>query len=206
MATLNLEQFYRSVNRVAIPSMTNLAYGAAKSKFDAAKRDLLEEFDDSNVTQEIADGPEADNDSGTLNGADGNLYTFIGFDKSKEEPEATIENLRNLIEDKTILTKKPISVEASKNNISYSFRVKIPKREEILEQTRMRWENGRSWAYAIEEGISGLSHYIFHLYFKSPPSYSTGGLQKKKEIKGRTAFYTPAPYIKTFLKNFLARF
>jgi len=206
MATLNLEQFYRSVNRVAIPSMTNLAYGAAKSKFDSAKRDLLEEFDDSDVTQEIAEGPEAENDSGTLNGADGNLYSFIGFDKSKESPETTVENLRNLIVDKTILTKKPISVEANQKNIAYSFKVSIPKRDEILEQTRMRWENGRSWAYAIEEGISGLSHYIFHLYFRSPPSYSTAGLQKKNEIKGRSAFYTPVPYIKTFFKNFLARF
>ena len=48
-----------------------------QDKFNAIKNQLIQEFLNHPITQEIKAGPNASNSSGTLNGK-GNLFSFIG--------------------------------------------------------------------------------------------------------------------------------
>ncbi|MCP4923918.1 MAG: hypothetical protein GY915_07830, partial [bacterium] len=55
----------------------------AKRKFKRIKAEMIKEFLSHPVTQEILEGPNAPNISGTLGGAT-NLFAFIGFDAGED--------------------------------------------------------------------------------------------------------------------------
>ncbi|MCX5658064.1 MAG: hypothetical protein NTZ48_07615, partial [Candidatus Omnitrophica bacterium] len=58
-------------------SVKRAAYNKAYGMFYYAKTSMMDEFDESLITQEIQAGPRAENISDTLGGY-GNLYSFIG--------------------------------------------------------------------------------------------------------------------------------
>ena len=57
------------------------------------RNEMLEEFDKHLVTEEIMMGPTALNISGTLQGGEGNLFSYIGFEKRS----TPIKDLRSLL-------------------------------------------------------------------------------------------------------------
>tara|TARA_R110000744_G_scaffold60527_2_gene125378 strand:+ start:548 stop:1135 length:588 start_codon:yes stop_codon:yes gene_type:complete len=151
------------------------AFSKVRKEFEKKKITLIESFNAHPVTKEIEAGPTASNESGTL-GSYGNLYSFIGFIAGT----TPTSQLRKILRKRTLLKKNPkISSRGSKMNIVYT--IEIPSEAEITAVTPMPWEGGRSWAYGIERGISGLGFYV---YKKWKTSRSGEAIQSQKKQRG----------------------
>jgi len=171
------------------PAVRRAAYDKAYGLFKQAKRRMLAEFDRHPITQELNEGPEAVNMSGTLGGY-GNLFSFIGF----PEGDNPTEPLRSLLEQTDF--KQTVY-----RNGSWYFKVILPTREAIENATQMPWELGNSWAFAVERDISGLSHYM---YKKWEAGRSGMGIQLPYENL-EDATFTGKPYITEILNHFRER-
>lgn len=158
----------------------------AEKKVDAEKSKLIDAFDNHEVTKEIAAGPKASNTSNTLGGY-GNLFSFIGFE-ANTDPIAPVKDLLNEIEIKNIKV----------NADGYSVSVKYPSQNEIKKVTPLPFENGRSWAAGIEDGISGFTQYI---YTKFLDGRSKQGVQSEK-TKGVGSF-KKQEYLNSLLQDFI---
>lgn len=158
----------------------------AEKKVDAEKSKLIDAFDNHEVTKEIAAGPKASNTSNTLGGY-GNLFSFIGFE-ANTDPIAPVKELLNEIEVKNIKV----------NTDGYSVSVKYPSQNEIKKVTPLPFENGRSWAAGIEDGISGFTQYI---YTKFLDGRSKQGVQSEK-AKGVGSF-KKQEYLNSLLQDFI---
>lgn len=159
---------------------------SAKNKYLENKEIFLKNFDDHPVTQEIADGATASNQSQTLNGI-GNLFSFIGF-YSSDNP---IGDLRVALEKNFLFKRKN-----SKDKIQ--FMINYPSLEKIKPQTPMPWENGRSWVVGIEKGISGFSSYM---YKKFVQGRSQEGLQSQNKVRGNS--FRPTKYMTELIGDFI---
>jgi hypothetical protein len=155
------------------------------------KKEYISEILDHPVSKELADGPEAENISNTLNG-EGNLYSFIGFDAG----DRPIENLIDIVDRNTRV--QPIK---SKGDV-FNFQVYTPSLDELKGYTPMPFEGGNSWLKGIEKGISGFSNYLYGLLF--PTSRSGRGIQSKNKI--RRISYKPTKYFSVLYKNFIESF
>jgi hypothetical protein len=158
----------------------------AEKKVDTEKFKLISAFDNHEVTKEIASGPKASNTSGTLGGY-GNLFSFIGFE-ANSDPITPVKELLNEIEVKNIKV----------NADGYSVSVKYPSQNEIKKVTPLPFENGRSWAAGIEDGISGFTQYI---YTKFLDGRSKQGVQSEK-AKGVGSF-RKQDYLNSLLQDFI---
>jgi hypothetical protein len=153
------------------------------------KADLLSEFSEHPVTQELEGGESASNISNTLGGY-GNLFSFIGF-KSGSTPTARVKTLlRNISVNKTV------KVSGDKLNVT----VKIPSREELEGASKIPWENGRSWLFDMNKSISGLGSYI---YGRFNSSRSGTGIQTKINFGKRV--FSPVSYFESMYNNFVKR-
>jgi len=165
-------------------SVKNAAIKIANQRVEEEKQNLIREFSAHPVTQELEGGENANNSSGTLGGY-GNLFSFIGF-RVGENPTDRVKDLLNRIS-----VQKRVQVQNNK----FIFRVNIPSKDELITATKMPWENGRSWLFSIEQGISGLGSY---LYGKFEVSRSTSGIQTRKNYTNRV--YRPTKYF-SFIYN-----
>ena len=161
-----------------------------KRTFEEGKRQLLAQFDNHPVTQEIAAGADSENISGTLNGR-GNLFSFIGFPLGS----APIVELRDILVTRLTLGNPVVS--QSNEGISYRFPVNVPL-DEIYESTPLPFEVGNSWVAGIEQGISGFSNF---LYVAAKASRSGKGIETKNIISGQD--FKPTPYLLAMLKTFI---
>jgi len=167
-------------------SVKNAAIKIANQRVEEEKQNLIQEFSAHPVTQELEGGENADNSSGTLGGY-GNLFSFIGF-RVGENPTDRVKDLLNRIS-----VQKRVQVQNNK----FIFRVNIPSKDELITATKMPWENGRSWLFSIEQGISGLGSY---LYGKFEVSRSTSGIQTRKNYTNRV--YRPTKYFSSIYNKF----
>ena len=71
------------INKKSGAFLKNSFEAKVLSSFEKVKSEMIEEFLDHKVTQEIIAGPTADNISGTLGGY-GNLFSYIGFNEGDE--------------------------------------------------------------------------------------------------------------------------
>lgn len=193
----NRQQIAKEI-RPAYPSLTPLALNNAKREFDAAKADLIREFLEHDVTQEIKGGNTANNISHTLDR--GNLFSFIGFEEGTEDE--VIANVVEELEEKTYLEEGLVGKPVVNNNvIEYRFRAYTPNKGDLEEVSKMPWDEGQSWLYGIEEGISGFGQYIFHKFFSKGRSHT--GLQK--EGIEQSGDFKPTSYITALIDKFRAR-
>jgi hypothetical protein len=147
-------------------------YSQLEKQIEKIKQEIIEEFENHPVTQEINGGIAASNISNTLDGVT-NLYSFIGF-----------ENGDNPLD--------PIREELKKINLKYTtnskgelvFSVEFPTAKDIFKVTPMPWATGRSWSQGIELGISGLGYYIK----KTKNSRSGLGIQSQTPIRNGVRF------------------
>ena len=158
----------------------------AEKKVNTEKFKLINAFDNHEVTKEIASGPKAANTSGTLGGY-GNLFSFIGFE-ANSDPITPVKELLNEIEVKNIKV----------NADGYSVSVKYPSQNEIKKVTPLPFENGRSWAAGIEDGISGFTQYV---YTKFLDGRSKQGVQSDR-AKGAGSF-RKQDYLNSLLQDFI---
>lgn len=163
----------------------------ATDAIEIEKEKYINQIEDHPVSQEILNGPTAANLSRTLDG-EGNLFSFIGFEKS----DNPIDKIKSLIKNNTFIKFKDV-----KNGI-FNFSVFTPSLEEIYEKSPMPFEGGKSWVKGIEKGISGFSNYLYGLIFQE--SRSGRAIQSKNKI--RKSNFKPRPYLSKLYKNFLDRF
>ncbi len=204
MATyLNIQHAATAVAKTMLRSRSNLAFGAALSKFNKNKRELLESFNNHEVTKEIEEAENSGdpitvgNSSGLLDGK-GNLFTFLGFSIGRKP----IAELRAFLEGSLPKLENRPKVRVNNNIITFSFDVKLPKQSEIEAATLLEWENGNSWVRGIERGVSGFSNYIYWKRILNNPevSRSTGGTQAANNLRATNMSTTP------YLLKMLGRF
>lgn len=162
----------------------------AQKEFKKIKAEMMAEFLGNPVTQEIMEGPQAPNISGTLGGVS-NLFAFIGFDAG-ENPIAPI---LALLENTTLEYKQEVAAK----NIGVSFNVTLPTAEDIFAITPLPWATGRSWAQGIERGLSGLGYLL-----RKNKGRSGAAIQSRVKVRGGKFHNTP--YISAFLKKYRKRF
>jgi len=152
---------------------------------DEIKKQMINEFMDHPVTEEILNGYNASNSSGTLGGY-GNLFSFIGFEEN-DSPILPILDILGRVE-----------VRVSKNTSSpiVVATIFMPTAKDIFQITPMPWASGRSWARGIESGISGLGHYI-NVYGSGR---SGSGIQT--ENKMRSGRFNSTPYISSLINKY----
>lgn len=180
----------------------NFAYIAAQTRFNQAKRDLLNDFDNDPVNQEIKEGYDS-NESKYV--SRGNLYSFIGFNANVEP----IEDLRKFIDENIVLEKQPY-FDTKGNRFNYNFPVQYPTLEELYEETSMdkyanNYPNSRSFIELMRNGLNNIGQYIFHRYFNDKYSRSTTGLQNK-EAKLGGQFISVPDYIISIFNKFKSKF
>lgn len=191
----NIELFTTAIGNNK--DIRNIMAKRAEELIDNNKKELLTSLNLHPVTQEIEEGVDAENISGTLDGY-GNLFSFIGF-KSGDKP---IQKLRTFLRS-SIKLKSKTAIDISKENggklLHFTFQVKVPTDEELAAQTKMPWESGRSWLFDISRGISGFSRFIS----KKMRGRSKGGIEAKKNL-GRGAFRNTSywnPIWNAFIKS-----
>lgn len=165
-----------------------------KNKIEKIKKNFIQEFKDHPITVEIMAGPMAENISGTLNG-NGNLFSFIGFEKDSD-PIQPIINVLNSLE-----------IKIRKSNDNVFIYIKFPTPEDIWEVTPMPWQSGRSWAKGIESGISGLNYYLFYDKPKKIIDIvSRSGTAVQSSKRNNLGRYIPTKYISDLLKKYKTKF
>lgn len=168
-------------------------YNKVNQAFLRKKQELISNFENHPVTQEIRAGVDAANTSGTLFGGYGNLYTFIGFYAGDDPTQIVVQAFRN----QTRLIKKA-EVYIKGNRVYYDYRVVYPDKDNLADISPMPWEGG-SWLLNIEKGISGLGYYMYTNFTNQ--SRSGRGIQSKSQVRGGGVFKRVS-YISAILRSF----
>jgi len=162
-----------------------------KKEFKRIKAEMIKEFLQLPVTQEILQGPYGSNISGTLSGAT-NLFAFIGFDRGEQPIIPILSRFEAVnIQYKKALKRKVIGAE---------YYVNLPTPDEIFALTPLPWAAGRSWAQGIERGISGLGF----LLRKNNKGRSGAAIQTRVKVRGGK--FKNVPYMSAFLNKYKKRF
>lgn len=182
---------YKSIQRKIknSPKVLKETTKLVRSRFDKEKEIFLTEFEVHPVTQEIQQGPEAGNMSGTLIGY-GNLFSFIGFDQGQNPIAPVREMLRKISKIKHIR-------KAAGTNVKFTINIGIPSLEDLTTVSAMPWEPSKSWLIGIERGMSGLSYY---LSASRSSSRSGGGIQTEKRL--RVMAFKNVKYMSEMVRNF----
>jgi hypothetical protein len=199
MAKLNIRILRKEIADGIVKSsrVKSEARSRAQAVVETEKNKFLTEFENHKVSKEIAGGPS--DPGGIL--PKGNLFSFIGFTEGRtpveEAKEYFNQNIR-LEPTAPVVKRGPI-------RILLSYFVKTPKIQEINNEPELQmpqWDTG-AWLLKIENGISGLTHYLFKLSGFGPNSESGTGLQSKNIVRG--ILYKPRGYITPLLAKFRAK-
>jgi hypothetical protein len=199
---INSRKFAHEASKVrSAKKAKDLAYKKAQKLAKQAKDEMLIEFEQNRITKELEAGPgNMKNLSRNLLGlpyGQGSLYGFIGF----VDGANPIEPVREYLQNTGNVFKTSRFQRRGKTGGTYQFKVKTPLMSVIEGFTPMPWEGGKSWARAIERGISGLSYYIAN---KSPVSRSGQGIQSKNQFH-QAAMYKPSKYLSNIINNYIRR-
>lgn len=190
---------YEQINAKLLNSrrVREVMRGKMQEKFDDAKDELVKEFLEHKVSQELLD-PSKGNISGTLDGKDNkNLFGFIGFDAGSEpilEVAAKLENETQLSKESPIIKGKKMI-----------FKILHPSLKELYQSTPMPWESGRSWLYGISHGISGFGNFLAGYFRNLGVSRSGQGIQLEESIRS-DSFKPRKDYIEPMIAKFRAKF
>ncbi|MBM3453895.1 MAG: hypothetical protein FJX80_01975 [Bacteroidetes bacterium] len=183
----------QAINKQSGKLLKNNFERIARIKFEQIKTQMIKEFLNHPVTNEIKMGPQAQNISNTLGGY-GNLFSYIGF-YDGEDPIA------------------PLLAEFEKSTIVFSrfvdggvvWNIYTPAKEDMWEASPMPWAEGRSWAKGIETGISGLGEYFYTLRGGLQNSRSETAIQVKSKLRGKSRFKN-VKYITSILNKYEKKF
>lgn len=181
-----------SLKKQAPKILRNEIQKRGRVAFQRIKNQMIVDFLNHPVTIEIKQGVESQNTSGTLGGAT-NLYSFIGFDNSSEDPTKNIEN---------VLQETNFEFATIKGD-SIEFSIYIPDAKDVFDVTPMPWAKGRSWAKGIETGISGLGYY---LKVERENSRSGLGVQSPRKVRKSGAKFKNVQYISALLNKYKKEF
>lgn len=199
-AKFNRNIFYIEVQAQMEALMKKKALQMAEDYFEEAKDEFLARYYNHPVSEEIKGGIEKQSD---ILGVAGSLYAFIGF----EAGDDPIDELYDYFNSNIKLKKNPRYI---KSRMVFQFSVNIPSNDDIEAVTPMPWGTARSWAFAIESGISGLNQYLSIQRLQEmgrekismDASRSGGGIQVK--IPLGAGGFSPQQYMSNLL-NFLRK-
>lgn len=198
MGHFNVIQFRKETAKARM-NLVNFARYSALTKFVAAKDELLDSFEKDKVTIELRGEIGASNISETLGGRP-NLFGFIGFQAGTNP----VESVKRILVEKTRLSETAI-IQDFKTLVKYDFEVFVPEIDELAAATPYpdNWTVG-SWLLDIENGIPGLTRYI---YWRLGSAKSRSGLGLQwKHWDLRQDEFQPRPYLTDMLNKFLSRF
>jgi hypothetical protein len=161
----------------------------ALKKFQEIKDEMIQEFLNHPVTQEIKAGPSASNSSGTLGGVS-NLFAFIGFEELDDPIKPIIDLLNS-----TKMTYGGLSP------MGIKFIIFLPEARDIFSATPLPWATGRSWAEGIEKGISGLGFLL-----RNSSNSSRSGAAIQSSVKIRSGKYKNTQYISYIINKYDKKF
>lgn len=179
----------------------------AENKFNAAKQEMISEFENHPVSQEIKSGPLGPNSlyiDGVNNAGNGNnLFSFIGFDDS----ETPVDDVVRFLEQSITMVKRP---ELNYKKNLFRFRVRYPttKDEQLAKAAPMPRGTSINWIYAIERGISGINSYFFdrNKTFSSsssgPAIQATSKDGKSTKLRSGARFKTVKSYFTGIVNKF----
>ena len=193
MAKVSLTQKGRqNLRKQASKKIKNPVTKELRKKFNKIKKEMIKEFMSLPVTQEILQGPDGSNISGTLDGIS-NLFAFIGFNKGQQPILPILEALENT----NIQYRKPLK---KGQKVGAVYTVTLPTAEEIFSITPLPWATGRSWAQGIERGLSGLGY----LLRKNNKGRSGSAIQSSVKVRGGR--FKNTAYISAFITKYSKRF
>ena len=193
MAKASLTQKGRqNLRKQASKKIKNPVTKELRKKFNKIKKEIIKEFMSLPVTQEILQGPDGSNISGTLDGVS-NLFAFIGFNKGQQPILPILEALENT----NIQYRKPLK---KGQKVGAVYTVTLPTAEEIFSITPLPWATGRSWAQGIERGLSGLGY----LLRKNNKGRSGSAIQSSVKVRGGR--FKNTAYISAFITKYSKRF
>lgn len=194
---------FASINAKILNSkrVQDLAFSMAKTKFEEAKKQFMQEFNDHPVSVEIEGGAYAPNSSGTLGGY-GNLFSFLGFEAGSN-PIREISEAMN-----TMFSIEPPSalrnfLRSTFNLPRLSFVVRHPTISKLKKHSKLPWAFGGSWISGIESGIPNFAQYLYEDNSRFKTSRSKSGVEAKWSIRG--ASFQPMPYLTPIIQTFIAR-
>lgn len=176
-------------------SYLNLAQRNAEIRLNEAKRNLISDFNESEVTQEILAGPTLENSKFLDRG---NLVSFLGL----ENPEQSIALIRNKLETQIKLDNSPNFIQ-TKTGLIYEFRVETPSLQEIYDSAPSSWSSA-SWIELVQRGVNNFLAFIYFRFYK-PVSRSGHGLQNSR-AKSKGGKVLGIPYVKEMIDRFKERF
>lgn len=186
---------YEKAKKISISKFkTSIGPDIVKEGFKIKDR-LISDFLNHPVTIELNNGPTSfTSPSETLGNSYGNLYSFIGFEAGTD-PIKPILDILLLIDIRLIQVGDNLSIN------TFGF----PTPQKIWDATPMPWQEGRSWAKGIEEGISGLNYYLFSNSKSFPTSKSGTAVQLRKQISSGLRFERKS-YISKLLNKYKSLF
>jgi hypothetical protein len=186
---INPTELKRVAGRIFKSHVERYVLPDVRRRLKEANKILLKRFLTHEITQEIANGPNATNTSGTLNGY-GNLFSFMGFEEGSDPIGELAELLSNSIE----LSSYRLVAGGTRVEIS----VKMPSKDDIKAMSELPWIT-KSWVFAIESGLSGLGKYLYEDADFLEASRSGSGVQLAKTI--RPGQFKPQRYMSEILKD-----
>lgn len=189
---LDRKELFKQVSEFTVPIMRERAVSVIQEEVDKANDSLIRKFLEHKISEEIQAGPNAENSSGTLGGY-GNLFSFIGFNRSEEPIRFVAGLLADSIKVKNVIVRR--------QKMLVYFSISLPNKEKIFDQTPLPWvEAGRSWIQAIESGIAGFGEYLYDEEFADNELSNSGaGLQAKNKIRGGR--YTAQKYLSDIINE-----
>ena len=173
---------------LATAKFARAAQMQAKVRFNKAKAELMQDFLNDAVTNEIRGGNAVSNSSGTLGGY-GNLFSYIGFYEDFDAIAPVQQYLKQFAFNATV---------SNAGRGVLTLKVKWPSIKEIEAITPMPWEEGNSWVTGIERGISGFGHYMYNL--AAGKGRSGAAIQKKSQT-GVVSTFATRRYLPTMLRE-----
>ena len=192
---MNIQNLEKKIKKIANENLKKTFIADSIKEGFKLKDKLISEFLNHPVTIELNSGPNSYvNVSGTLKNFEGNLYSFIGFESGTDPIKPILD----------VLLKINIFQQQVGDNLFLVVNG-FPTPQEIWDITPMPWQDGRSWAKGIEEGISGLNYYLFSFSKNFPTSRSGPAIQTKKQIFSGARFER-VKYISTMLNKYKVLF
>lgn len=176
-------------------------------EFEKARVDMMDAFDDNDVTEEIAGGPEADSKyiftaATEDHNTGGNLYSFLGF-SSYEDPT---KQLRNIVYNSVKLDLASIRKTDTDKGFLFEAQVKIDNIDtintKVARATPLDWTS-KAWTALLEQGIPWFSHYLFDNTRPIKSSRSGTAIQVKGNIRqGRANSVPGIKYVSKIIQAF----
>ena len=139
------------------------------TRFGNLKNELLQNFDEHPVTQEVAN-PSSENVSNTLGGY-GNLYGFLGIPEGSNPVGA----VRDVLE-RQVKMKGRITINKRLGVVTFTFTV--PDLKDFSSAAPLEWDT-KNWVEGMERGLSG-----FQYFMNVKKGRSGQGIQVRAGIRG----------------------